>query len=95
MSASAKTALITGASAGFGKAIAQRLYKDGYKTILAGRRADKLAALARDLGERAYALTLRRPPARIFAKGFFRNRGIDQQCRLSLGFEPRRRCRSQ
>jgi len=58
MSASAKTALITGASAGFGKAIAQRLYKDGYKTILAGRRADKLAALARDLGERAYALTL-------------------------------------
>lgn len=49
-----KTALITGASGGLGEAIARRLHAQGAIVGLHGTRADKLAALAKDLGERAY-----------------------------------------
>ncbi|MEX2783925.1 SDR family oxidoreductase [Streptococcus sp. H49] len=46
-----KTALVTGASAGFGKAIAEKLTADGYKVIGAARRWDRLQALRDELGE--------------------------------------------
>ncbi|CAH2599342.1 3-hydroxy acid dehydrogenase [Rhodovastum atsumiense] len=46
----ALTALVTGASAGFGDAIARRLVRDGYRVIAAARRVERLEALARDLG---------------------------------------------
>ena len=43
--------LITGASAGFGKALAERLIANGHQVIGCARRLDKLNALAETLGE--------------------------------------------
>ena len=43
--------LITGASAGFGKALAERLVANGHRVIGCARRFDKLNALADTLGE--------------------------------------------
>jgi len=44
-----KTILITGATSGFGKAIAYRFAKEGYTTCIAGRRTERLAAMKEDL----------------------------------------------
>ena len=46
-----QTALVTGATSGFGEAIARRFVKAGHRVIAAGRRMDRLQALARDLGD--------------------------------------------
>lgn len=43
---STPTAYITGASAGFGEAIARKLAAEGYRLIITGRRKDRLEALA-------------------------------------------------
>ena len=43
--------LITGASAGFGKALAERLVANGHRVVGCARRIDKLNALAETLGE--------------------------------------------
>jgi len=44
-----KTALITGATSGIGKAIAQRLAKEKFALILTGRRNDRLEALKNEI----------------------------------------------
>jgi 3-oxoacyl-[acyl-carrier protein] reductase len=47
-----KTALVTGATGGLGGAIARALHKQGAKVAISGRQADRLAALAGELGGR-------------------------------------------
>ena len=46
-----KTILITGTTAGFGHAAAERFCKAGWRVIGTGRRGDRLRALADELGE--------------------------------------------
>ena len=53
-----KTILITGATSGFGLACARICAAQGARVIIAGRREDRLAAIAKELGENAYAIAL-------------------------------------
>lgn len=46
-----KVALVTGASAGFGKAIVTKLIEDGYRIIVAARRLEKLTELQTIFGQ--------------------------------------------
>lgn len=46
-----KTAFVTGATSGFGEAIARRLSKEGYKIVALARREDRLKKLAVELGD--------------------------------------------
>jgi 3-hydroxy acid dehydrogenase / malonic semialdehyde reductase len=50
------TVLVTGATAGFGDAIVRRFHAAGSRVIGTGRRADRLAALKKDLGDRCHTL---------------------------------------
>jgi serine 3-dehydrogenase len=54
----AKTALITGATAGFGRAAARLFVQDGWQVIGTGRRQDRLDALAEELGASFRPVTL-------------------------------------
>ena len=47
-----KIALVTGASAGFGEAIAEKFAAEGWRVIINGRRKERLDALAADLEKR-------------------------------------------
>lgn len=51
-----KTALITGATSGFGRATAQRFAAQGWNVIATGRRADRLRTLRDSLGDRVHTL---------------------------------------
>ena len=55
--ATAKTILITGASAGIGKATAERLAREGHRLILTARRAEKLKEVAASLPCETHLLT--------------------------------------
>ncbi|HVY33681.1 MAG TPA: 3-oxoacyl-[acyl-carrier-protein] reductase [Caulobacteraceae bacterium] len=51
---SGKTALVTGASGGIGRAIASKLHAQGAQVVLSGTRREALEALAGELGERTF-----------------------------------------
>jgi len=50
------TVLVTGATSGFGAAIARRFAVEGARVIVTGRREERLNALRKELGARAHAV---------------------------------------
>jgi 3-hydroxy acid dehydrogenase/malonic semialdehyde reductase len=52
------TAFVTGATAGFGDAIARRFVAEGHRVIATGRRRDRLDALKDDLGDALHTVVL-------------------------------------
>jgi len=53
-----KTALITGATSGFGLACARRFARDGWNLILTGRRSERLGEIKNELSPHCQVLTL-------------------------------------
>jgi len=91
----AHTVMVTGATAGFGRAIARRFVREGHRVIATGRRKERLDALAEELGTALYPLTLdmneaaalRALPASLPAEW----RDVDvlvNNAGLALGLEP-------
>jgi 3-hydroxy acid dehydrogenase / malonic semialdehyde reductase len=52
------TVLVTGASSGFGAAIARRFVATGARVVVCARRTDRLAALAAEIGGQVHAIEL-------------------------------------
>ncbi len=53
-----KTVFITGATSGFGDATARRFDREGWQTIISGRRTERLDALKAELTNPSHAITL-------------------------------------
>jgi hypothetical protein len=64
-----KTAMITGATAGFGAAAVRRFANAGWRVIATGRRADRLKKLVEEFGtEKVFTLVLRHAQTRTRSK---------------------------
>ena len=86
---------VTGATAGFGAAIARRFVKDGHRVIATGRREDRLDALRDELGDALLPLVLdvrdRAAVERAFAElppEFAEVDVVVNNAGLALGLEP-------
>jgi 3-hydroxy acid dehydrogenase / malonic semialdehyde reductase len=91
-------ALITGATSGFGAACAERLAREGARVVLAARRGERLAEMARRLGDRALPVVLdvrdRRAVESAVAAlpdGFSEVDVLVNSAGLALGLEPAQR----
>ena len=89
------TALVTGASAGFGTAITRRLVGDGWRVVALGRRLERLQVLADELGPAVHPLALDLADADAIAPAFAAlpepHRAVDllvNNAGLALGMEP-------
>lgn len=58
LSLSGRTALITGASSGFGAHFARLFVREGARVVIGARRVDRIAALAEELGDAALAVAM-------------------------------------
>ena len=58
LSLAGRTALITGASSGFGEHFAQLFVREGARVVIGARRVERIAALASELGEAALAVPM-------------------------------------
>jgi len=58
LSLAGRTALITGASSGFGAHFARLFVREGARVVIGARRIEKVAALADELGDAALAVTM-------------------------------------
>jgi 3-hydroxy acid dehydrogenase/malonic semialdehyde reductase len=93
-----RIAFVTGATAGFGRAIAERLAREGARVVVSGRRQDRLDELRRALGEKAHAVVLDvRDRAAVEAAvkglpaGFAAVDVLVNNAGLALGLEPAQR----
>jgi len=95
-----KTVFITGATAGFGQAMARRYAREGWRLVLTGRRAERLAELQRELApapvhtlcfdvrdRAACEAAVQSLPAEFAAIDVLVN-----NAGLALGLEPAQRC---
>lgn len=90
-----KVVVVTGATSGFGEAIARRFVREGAKVVATGRRADRLARLKRELGARCATLNFdvrdRKAVAKAFGalpKGFDKPDIVVANAGLALGLAP-------
>jgi NAD(P)-dependent dehydrogenase (short-subunit alcohol dehydrogenase family) len=79
MSASGRSALVTGGSSGIGLAIARMLGEEGFALTLASRTAEKVEAAAAELGAAAIAADVSKPEdcVRVVQEHVERHGGLD------------------
>jgi len=58
ISLAGRTVLITGASSGFGAHFARLFVREGARVVLGARRVERIAALAQELGDAAFAVAM-------------------------------------